>query len=143
MDDLPLIKVVGISASGKSTLVGTLRQLGYNARAASQEHSEVSYMWQRIHPPQVLIYLYADLATQQERRPDVQWSEAWLETEEKRLQHARDHADLFVDTRGLLPAETANQVVAYLQSQQIACADHSLSAVPATGSSHTSRTNNL
>jgi RNase adaptor protein for sRNA GlmZ degradation len=142
MDDLPLIKVVGISASGKSTLVGTLRQLGYNARAASQEHSEVAHMWQRIHPPQVLIYLYADLATQQERRPDVQWSEGWLETEEKRLHHARDHADLFVDTRGLLPAETANQVLAYLQSRQIAHSDHPLSDVPATGSSHTSSRNN-
>jgi hypothetical protein len=135
-DDLPLIKVVGVSAAGKSTLVQTLRQHGYNARAASQEHSQVPHMWQQIHPPQVLIYLYADLATQQERRPDVPWSEQWLRIEEERLVHAHSHADLFVDTRSLLPAETANQVLNYLQSQQIARANQPLPPVPATGSSH-------
>ncbi len=135
-DPLPLIKVVGISASGKSTLVSTLRQRGYNARPASQEHSQTPDMWQRIRPPAYLIYLHADLATQRERRPDVSWSEDWFDTEEARLHHARRYADLFVDTRGSAPAETAAHVLEFLQTTLIPHADHPLPPIPGTGSSH-------
>lgn len=133
---LPLIKVVGISASGKSTLVNTLRQAGYNARPASQEHSQTPDMWQRIRPPAWLIYLDADLETQRERRPDVPWSEEWLHTEENRLEHARRHADLIIDTRDLLPAQTAQHVLEFLQGHQIRHADQPLPPVPGTGSSY-------
>ena len=54
---LPVIKVVGVSAGGKSTLVRLLRERGYDARAVSQEHSEVPTLWKQFEPPRVLIYL--------------------------------------------------------------------------------------
>lgn len=132
---LPLIKIVGISASGKSTLVKNLRQRGYDARSVSQEHSQTPDMWQRIRPPARLIYLHIDLATQRERRPDVTWDEGWLRIEEERLAHARQHADLILDTRGLSAHEALLEALTYLQSQGIHHADHPLPPLPSTGGS--------
>ncbi len=73
---LPVIKVVGVSASGKSTLVKGLRAAGYDARPVSQEHSNVPDLWKQFDFPKVLIYLDVTLAMQEKRRPDVEWSEA-------------------------------------------------------------------
>ena len=52
------IAVVGVCASGKSTLVAALCTLGYDARQCGQEHSHVPDMWQRLSRPQVLVYLH-------------------------------------------------------------------------------------
>ena len=133
-DSLPLIKVVGVSAAGKSTLVDGLRQRGYNARPASQEHSEIPEMWRKIRPPAVLIFLEIDLSTQHERRPDVSWNPGWLATEEKRLAHARQHADLTLHTRGMEAAEVLALALAWLEGREIDRADHPLPPIPKTGS---------
>ena len=61
------IKMVGPCASGKSMLAASLRELGYDARSAAQDHSYVPDMWQRINPPDVLIYLDVTLETAQQR----------------------------------------------------------------------------
>lgn len=132
---LPLIKVVGVSAAGKSTLVEALRRLGYDARPASQEHSQIPDMWRRIRPPTVLIYLDADVETQRRRRPDVSWDEAWLAVERERLAHARAHADLYIDTRDKSKEQVLARVLAFLQAQGIAHADHPLPPLPRTGGS--------
>ncbi|MBX3051269.1 MAG: hypothetical protein KF753_07350 [Caldilineaceae bacterium] len=131
---LPLIKVVGVSASGKSTLVARLREVGYNARPASQEHSETPDMWRRIRPPALLIYLEIDLITQRERRADVSWDPAWLATETARLAHARQHADLILNTQGMEAAQVFTQVLTWLAARKIARADAALPPVPRTGS---------
>lgn len=131
---LPLIKVVGVSAAGKSTLVSALRERGYNARSASQEHSESPKMWRKIRPPVVLIYLEIDLATQRERRPDVTWDSAWLVTEEKRLAHARLHTDLILDTRGMRAVDVLELVQAWLNEHPLAHAAQPLPPLPKTGS---------
>lgn len=133
---LPLIKIAGISASGKSTLVKNLRQYGYDARPVSQEHSQTPDMWRRIRPPALLIYLHIDLATQRERRPDVTWDEVWLQIEEERLTHARQHADLILDTRGLSAQEAFMEALTFLQSQGFEHANHPLPPLPGTGGSH-------
>lgn len=134
--NLPLIKVVGISASGKSTLVKGLRRAGYNTRPVSQEHSHVPDLWQQFDRPAVLIYLDIDLEAQRRRRPDVSWDEANLMIEQTRLAHAREHADLRLNT-GQLEAEVVLQlVVAFLQSQRIRHADQPLPALGATGSAN-------
>ena len=135
--ELPLIKIVGVSAAGKSTLVAHLRQRGYNARSSSQEHSQTPDMWQRIRPPALLIYLHADLETQAVRRPDVPWDEAWLQTERERLAHARQHADLEIDTRDLGIEEVMQRVIAFLRAKQIDHAGYPLPPVPITGGSYT------
>jgi hypothetical protein len=137
-DPLPLIKVVGVSAAGKSTLVAKLREAGYNARPASQEHSQVADMWRQIRPPDVLIYLHADLACQRQRRPDVYWSQERLDEEEARLVHARAHANLIVDTRRRSPDDVFQEVVHFLKKLQLPRADKPLPPLPPTGAPDTS-----
>lgn len=117
--DLPLVKVVGVSASGKSTLVGNLREAGYNARSASQEHTEVQDLWQRIRPPAILIYLDVNLDAQRQRRPDVSWDQANVDVERQRLAHARAAADLTIDTSSIAAADTLALALDFLHSAQI------------------------
>lgn len=136
MDDvkLPVVKVVGVSASGKSTLVAKLREAGYNARAVSQEHSNVATLWQQFDRTRLLIYLDATLESQRQRRPDVTWDAANLQMEQDCLAHARDYADLKIDTSTLTP-ETAWRIVqAFLQQQGIRHAEEPLPPENATGS---------
>ncbi len=133
-EKLPLIKVVGMSASGKSTLVQGLRAAGYRARPVSQEHSNIPDLWHQFDRPFVLIYLHVDLAGQRRRRPDVSWSrEAW-HLEWERLAHARSHADLRIDTGDLTPDQVLEIALRFLRRLGVAHADHPLPPVPATGS---------
>ncbi|MCE7983879.1 MAG: hypothetical protein DYG89_22120 [Caldilinea sp. CFX5] len=131
---LPVIKVVGVSASGKSTLVARLRQAGYNARAVSQEHSNVLTLWQQFDRTSVLIYLDASLEIQRQRRPDVTWDAANLQMEQSCLAHARDHADLKIDTAALTSETVWRITEAFLQQQRIRHADQPLAPDNATGS---------
>lgn len=131
--DLPVIKVVGMSAGGKSTLVRNLRARGYNARAVSQEHANVPDLWQQFERTHRLIYLGITLEGQRARRPDVTWSDQAYRAEHARLAHARDHADVRIDTTGLSPAEILELAIQYLQSQKVRHADGPLEPVPQTG----------
>ena len=131
---LPLIKVVGISGSGKSTLVKHLREAGYSARPVSQEHSNVPDLWQQFDRTALLIYLDVSLEAQRQRRPDVTWDADYWQTEYKRLTHAREHADLKINTSALTP-ETVWQITrAFVEQQRIRHADQSLPPIAATGS---------
>lgn len=110
----PLIAVVGVCASGKSTLVAGLRAHGFNARQVLQEHSYVPYMWQRITNPDLLIYLDCSIETTRARRHDREF-EAWiLEEERRRLQHAREHCHLYIPTDSLTPDEILALAVAFV-----------------------------
>ena len=132
--NLDLVKIVGVSAAGKSTLVAGLRELGYNARPVAQEHSQVPDMWQRIRPPNWLIFLDADLTAQGERRPDVSWNEPWRRTELDRLTHARLHADLVIDTSHLSAENVLEQAVDFLRVSSVQAASGPLAELPRTGS---------
>lgn len=136
---LPVIKVVGISGSGKSTLVRGLRAAGYDARPVSQEHSSVPNLWQQFDPPAVLIYLNARLANQQARRPDVTWSKAAHDDEVARLAHARDHADLRIDTGEIGQAGVLALVLHFLESRQVRRHHAPLPPLPNTGSAGKSK----
>lgn len=131
---LPVIKVVGVSASGKSTLVTHLRQAGYNARAVSQEHSNIATLWQQFDRTNLLIYLDSDLDSQRQRRSDVTWEASNLQTEQAYLAHARDHADLRIDTSALAPEMVWRIVQLFLQQQGIRHAEQPLPPANATGS---------
>ena len=136
-NDLPLVKVVGVSASGKSTLVRNLRAAGYDARSASQEHSQVADLWRRIRPPAVLICLEVSLEVQRQRRPDVSWTEANTEAERACLAHARSWADLRIDTSAVTATDTLATALAFLEQKQIAHAATPLPpATPTGGNSH-------
>lgn len=108
----PRVTVVGVCSSGKSTLVRTLRERGYNARAVSQEHSYVPHLWQR-SKPEVLIYLDASIHTIRGRsRP--RWPQSRLDDEHIRLEHARKHCDIYIPTDGLAPEDVASRVLTYM-----------------------------
>ena len=62
------IKLVGVCASGKSTLLHTLRAAGFDVLPCAQEHSYVPDLWRRLHPPDLLIFLDAQPATVAHRR---------------------------------------------------------------------------
>ncbi len=115
---LPLIKIVGPCAAGKTTLTDRLRALGYNARQIAQEHSDVPDMWQRIHPPDILIYLDASDETILQRRPG-ETLPYLLPRQRKRLAHARAHADLIIETDDLTPDDVLARVLAFLRERRV------------------------
>jgi deoxyadenosine/deoxycytidine kinase len=109
------IKVVGPCAAGKSTLVAGLQHLGYDACSAAQDHSYVPDMWQRLNPPDVLIYLDVTLEEAHRRgRRGAGWDQAYLDEEHSRLRHARAHCDLYLATDGLTADQVRDRVLDFL-----------------------------
>jgi deoxyadenosine/deoxycytidine kinase len=109
------IAIVGPCGAGKTTLQDNLVRLGYDARAIVQEHSEVQAMWQRVMHPDVVIYLDASLPTINARR-DVNWEQGYLDEMNRRLMHVHAHAQFFLDTNPLRPAQVCERVVEFLMS---------------------------
>lgn len=109
------IALVGPCSSGKSTLAPTLKQIGYEVRQVAQEHSYVPNMWQRISKPDILIYLDVDYTTSLARRPFIDGGPQRLSEQRQRLQHARQHCDLYLDTSNLTPTQVQEQVLDFLQ----------------------------
>lgn len=116
------IAVVGICASGKSTLVDQLQGAGYDARSCAQEHSHVPDMWRRLSRPQALIYLDASLAMIRQRN-DVRYEEAYIQRQRKRLGHARAHCDLYIQTDELSPEEVFSEACRGLERLGITARD--------------------
>jgi cytidylate kinase len=113
-----LIGVVGPCGSGKTTLIAGLAPLGFRTRHIAQEHSYVKDMWQRLTNPDILVFLDASWpVTCQRRRLD--WTEAEWQVQQFRLRHARQNADLYLDTDGLSIAEVLERVVAFLEGRGI------------------------
>jgi hypothetical protein len=109
-----LIAVVGPCASGKSALVSALRERGYNAREVCQEHSCVPTMWQRITRPDLLVYLDVSQTVAGQRR-SAESQVAWWDKLTQRLQHARQHADLWIQTDDLSAGEVLTTALAFLR----------------------------
>ncbi len=74
------------------------------------------YMWQRITHPDVLICLEASFAVCTERR-QLRWTEDDYDEQLRRLAHARQHADLVVNTDDVTIPEVLEQVLAFLKSR--------------------------
>ena len=105
--------VVGPCASGKSTLVASLRALGYDAHVSGQEHSEIATLWQHSQPD-VLIALDVDITAVRDRRSHV-WPEWLHDLQVQRLADASRAANLAIDTTTLSPQTVIDRVVAYLE----------------------------
>ncbi len=120
MDEPPskrgLIGVVGPCGSGKSTLIGGLQRAGYSCRHIAQEHSYVPYMWQRITNPDVLVFLEASFAVCTARRR-LNWTEQDFQEQLRRLEHARQHADLVVPTDNLSIEQVLGRVIGFLSQR--------------------------
>ena len=109
------IGIVGPCAAGKTTLQNNLIRLGYDAHAIAQEHSGMQAMWQRVTRPDVLIFLDASLATICARL-NVNWEQSYIDEQQRRLAHARGHADFFLVTDTLTRDQVAERVVEFLNS---------------------------
>ena len=110
----PLIGVVGPCGSGKSTLIRGLEERGYPCRHIAQEHSYVQTMWQKIAHPDVLIFLDASFAVSTERRK-LNWQKRDHDEQQRRLSHARQNANLLIDTDRLTPDEVLEKTMKYLK----------------------------
>ena len=87
---------------------------GYEARQPGQEHSYVPAMWQKLTQPDILIYLDVDFETVVARRPKNPGTLQRLEEQHRRLSHAREHCDLYLDTSKLSAMQVQDQVLSYL-----------------------------
>jgi cytidylate kinase len=112
----PVIGVVGPCAAGKSTLIAGLEKRGLSARHIAQEHSYVPTMWQRIANPDLLIFLDVSYPTTIIRR-QIDWEEAEYLDQQRRLEHARQHADCYIDTEQLSIDEVLQAVLHFLEEQ--------------------------
>jgi len=109
----PLVGIVGPCGAGKTTLSDGLCRNGYRGRTIAQEHSFVKDMWQRLTRPEVLIFLQASCSVGAERRK-MKWTESEWEEQQRRLAHARAHADFFLNTDSLSIQDVLNHVMEYL-----------------------------
>jgi len=109
----PLIGIVGPCGAGKSTLMDGLEKHGYTCRHIAQEHSYVQDMWQIITKPELLIYLNASFPIST-ARAKLDWQEKDYDEELRRLAHAREHANLLIETDNLTPEEVLQKVLDFL-----------------------------
>jgi RNase adaptor protein for sRNA GlmZ degradation len=114
----PLIGVVGPCGSGKSTLIAGLERYGYTCRHIAQEHSYVQAMWQIISKPDILIFLHASFPICTARRK-LDWLEREYDEQSRRLAHAREHADIMIDTDHLTPNQILQIVLDYLRDSPL------------------------
>ncbi len=94
-------------------MIGGLQRAGYSCRHIAQEHSYVPYMWQRITNPAVLVFLDASFAVCTARRR-LNWTELDFQEQLRRLEHARQHADLVVPTDNLSIEQVLGRVLGFL-----------------------------
>ena len=107
------ILVVGVCASGKSTLVKKLNESGFSAYHITQEHSGIPYLWRRKNPD-VVVYLSASLATIKKRRK-IAWGDETFKSQQLRLDDVRRYADLLIETDEMTPEDVLNTVFDFLQ----------------------------
>ncbi len=113
-DIRPLIGVVGPCGSGKSTLISELEKRNYHCRHIAQEHSYVKHMWQVITNPSVLIFLECSFENSTSRRK-LNWNIADYEEQQRRLSHARAHANLIIDTNTLNADAVLHRALQHLE----------------------------
>jgi thymidylate kinase len=112
------IGVVGPCSAGKTTLINTVKKYGFNIHHIAQEHSHVQDMWQQLDKPDVLIYLDVTYNVSMKRRP-LNMTREDFSDQIKRLEHARQHANLYINTTVLTPEDVLNQVLQYLEGHGI------------------------
>jgi deoxyadenosine/deoxycytidine kinase len=112
-DNKPTIGVVGPCGAGKTTLIVALKNEGYTARHIAQEHSYLPNMWARLVNPDILVYLNASYPVSTSRRK-LDWTRQEYDEQLRRLQDARQHADLIIETDGLTPTEVLHCVLEFI-----------------------------
>ena len=111
----PLVGIVGVCASGKSTLIAGLKKKGFRTSHIAQEHSYVKDMWKRIANPDLLIFLDASYPVTVLRR-QINWNESDWTEQQRRLIHAHQHADLYIQTDNLSAGEVLQLVTEFIEN---------------------------
>jgi molybdopterin-guanine dinucleotide biosynthesis protein len=113
-----IIGIVGPCSSGKSTLITGLKWRGIQARHIAQEHSHVQDMWRQITNPRVLIYLDVSYEVSMKRRK-LDMTREEFQNEIELLRHARQGADLYIETDDLSITQVLDRVLAFLAERGI------------------------
>jgi len=74
----------------------------------------VQAMWQIITKPDILIYLKASFPVSTARRK-LNWLEKDFAEQLRRLAHAREHADLVINTDDLTPDDVLQKTLDFLK----------------------------
>ena len=93
-----------------------LEKRGYRCRHIAQEHSYVKTMWQVLSNPDILIFLHCSFENSTSRRK-LNWLPQDYEEQQRRLSHAREHANLIVDTDEMDSDEVLARVLEYLKDR--------------------------
>jgi deoxyadenosine/deoxycytidine kinase len=110
-----LIGVVGPCGAGKSSLVASLSTNGFSVRHIAQEHSYVPDMWKRLTNPDILIFL--DVSYENTiMRCKLDWTSSEYTEQLRRLRHARQYADLYLDTNSMSIQEVREAALAFINS---------------------------
>ena len=112
-----IIGVVGPCKAGKTVLKRNLEKHGLTVRHIAQEHSFVQDMWRKIAKPDILIYLAVSYQTTI-ARSSLSWNQAEYDEQIRRLTHARENADLVIDTDPLTPQQIVTQVIGFLENRK-------------------------
>ena len=107
------IAIVGVCASGKTTLVSGLKAAGYDAYNVAQEHSCIHDFWNK-HQPDLLVMIDAGMPVIRKRRL-VYWDEERLAVQHRRLADAKAHAQFYLQTDSLSAREVLHTVIAFIQ----------------------------
>lgn len=105
--------VAGVCVSGKTTLVKSLQDLGFDALNVAQEHSTIKKLWNH-KEPDILVVLDAQLASIRQRRI-VPWGEERLAVQRERLSDAFEHADVYIHTDDLSKDDIVQHVLEHIR----------------------------
>jgi adenylate kinase len=119
----PVIAIVGVCASGKSTIIKHLQLAGITCRHIAQEHSYVLNMWQRLVNPDFLICLDVSYPTTLIRKK-LNWTASEYKEQLRRISDARNHADLIIDTDAHSVDETIRLIIEGLMTAGIMTAEN-------------------
>ena len=93
----PLIGIVGVCASGKTSCIAKLTAMGHQCRHIAQEHSYVQSMWKQLTNPDLLVFLDVSYPQTLIRR-NLNWTKAEYDEQLNRLENARQNADIRINT---------------------------------------------
>ena len=109
-----LIGIVGPCGAGKSALTEGLENNGFACRHIAQEHSYVPTMWQIITNPDILIYLNVSFKIST-ARTKLNWQESDYAEQLHRLSHAREHANIIIETDNMTTEEVLQNALTFLK----------------------------
>ena len=125
------IAIVGPCAAGKTTLARGLQENGWPARQIAQEHSYVADMWKRFSRPDLLVFLDASFEICTARK-HLNWSRAEYEEQHRRLVHARQYCDVYLNSDAMGADEVLKEALNLIKAWARRAPGHRPSVEPSS-----------